>query len=197
MNLEKHQEKADYILKKENEMSFKEFAEGLLNYSFQKGFENELNKLASWKVDDKELDDYLTKRNIQKEFDLGYRSYIGDFFLSDRVNFLEKRAEEFGLKLDEEYEIKNFKTEELEEEFKELKKHDEDDYYGEFFNAYEFNCSATIFNFILEYYNEIEESIKKLPHECERKDHILKEDFEKMLSEKYSKENKTFNKFFI
>lgn len=80
MNLEKHQEKADYILKKESEMSFKEFAEGLLNYSFQKGFENELNKLASWKVDDKELDDYLTKRNIQKEFDLGYRSYIGDFF---------------------------------------------------------------------------------------------------------------------
>ena len=192
MNLEKHQEKADCILKKESEMSFKEFAEGLLNYSFQKGFENELNKLASWKVDDKELDDYLTKRNIQKEFDLGYRSYIGDFFLSDRVKFLEKRAEEFGLKLDEEYEIKNFKTEELEEEFKELKKHDEDDYYGEFFDAYEFNCSATIFNFFKKYYDEIEESIKNLPHECERKDHILKEDFEKMLSEKYSKENSYF-----
>ena len=192
MNLEKHQEKADYILKKESEMSFKEFAEGLLNYSFQKGFENELNKLASWKVDDKELDDYLTKRNIQKEFDLGYRSYIGDFFLSDRVKFLEKRAEEFGLKLDEEYEIKNCKTEELEEEFKELKKHDEDDYYGEFFNAYEFNCSATIFNFIKKYYDEIEESIKKLPHECKRKDHILKDDFEKMLREKYSKENSYF-----
>jgi len=32
--------------------------------------------------------------------------------------------------------------------FEELKKYDDDDYYGEFFNAYEFNCSATIFNFI-------------------------------------------------
>ena len=110
MNLEKYQEKADYILKKEEEMSFKEFAESLLNYSFQKGLEKELNKLARWEVDNKELDDYLIKRNIQKEFDLGYRSYIGDFFLSDRVNFLEKRAEEFGLELDEEYEIKNFKN---------------------------------------------------------------------------------------
>lgn len=192
MNLEKYQEKADYILKKEEEMSFKEFAEGLLNYSFQKGFENELNKLARWEVDNKELDDYLIKRNIQKEFDLGYRSYIGDFFLSDRVNFLEKRAEEFGLELDEEYEIKAFKTEELEKEFAELKKYDDDDYYGEFFNAYEFNCSATIFNFIKKYYDEIEESIKNLPHECERKDHILKEDFEKMLKEKYLKENSYF-----
>lgn len=121
MNLKNYQEKADYILKKEEEMSFKEFAEGLLNYSFQKGLEKELNKLARWEVDNKELDDYLIKRNIQKEFDLGYRSYIGDFFLSDRVNFLEKRAEEFGLELDEEYEIKNFKTEELEKEFAELK----------------------------------------------------------------------------
>lgn len=192
MNLEKYQEKADYILKKEKEMSFKEFAEGLLNYSFQKGFENELNKLARWEVDNKELDDYLIKRNIQKEFDLGYRSYIGDFFLSDRVNFLEKRAEEFGLELDEEYEIKDFKTEELEKEFAELKKYDDDDYYGEFFNVYEFNCSATIFNFIKKYYDEIEESIKNLPHECERKDHILKEDFEKMLKEKYLKENSYF-----
>lgn len=192
MNLEKYQEKADYILKKEEEMSFKEFAEGLLNYSFQKGFENELNKLARWEVDNKELDDYLIKRNIQKEFDLGYRSYIGDFFLSDRVNFLEKRAEEFGLELDEEYEIKDFKTEELEKEFAELKKYDDDDYYEEFFNAYEFNCSATIFNFIKKYYDEIEESIKNLPHECKRKDHILKEDFEKMLREKHSKENSYF-----
>lgn len=192
MNLKNYQEKADYILKKEEEMSFKEFAEGLLNYSFQKGLEKELNKLARWEVDNKELDDYLIKRNIQKEFDLGYRSYIGDFFLSDRVNFLEKRAEEFGLELDEEYEIKNFKTEELEKEFAELKKYDDDDYYGKFFNAYEFNCSATIFNFIKEYYDEIEESIKNLPHECERKDHILKDDFEKMLREKYSKENSYF-----
>ena len=192
MNLEKYQEKADYILKKEEEMSFKEFAEGLLNYSFQKGLEKELNKLARWEVDNKELDDYLIKRNIQKEFDLGYRSYIGDFFLSDRVNFLEKRAEEFGLELDEEYEIKNFKTEELEKEFAELKKYGDDDYYGEFFNAYEFNCSATIFNFIKKYYDEIEESIKNLPHECKRKDHILKDDFEKMLREKYSKENSYF-----
>ena len=123
MNLKNYQEKADYILKKEEEMSFKEFAESLLNYSFQKGLEKELNKLARWEVDNKELDDYLIKRNIQKEFDLGYRSYIGDFFLSDRVNFLEKRAEEFGLELDEEYEIKNFKTEELEKEFAELKKY--------------------------------------------------------------------------
>lgn len=192
MNLKNYQEKADYILKKEKEMSFKEFAEGLLNYSFQKGFEKELNKLARWEVDNKELDDYLIKRNIQKEFDLGYRSYIGDFFLSDRVNFLEKRAEEFGLELDEEYEIKDFKTEELEKEFAELKKYDDDDYYGEFFNAYEFNSSATIFNFIKKYYDEIEESIKNLPHECERKDHILKEDFKKMLKEKYSKENSYF-----
>ena len=192
MNLKNYQEKADYILKKEEEMSFKEFAEGLLNYSFQKGLEKELNKLARWEVDNKELDDYLIKRNIQKEFDLGYRSYIGDFFLSDRVNFLKKRAEEFGLELDEEYEIKNFKTEELEKEFAELKKYDDDDYYGEFFNAYEFNCSANIFNFIKKYYDKIEESIKNLPHECERKDHILKDDFEKMLREKYSKENSYF-----
>lgn len=192
MNLKNYQEKADYILKKEEEMSFKEFAESLLNYSFQKGLEKELNKLARWEVDNKELDDYLIKRNIQKEFDFGYRSYIGDFFLSDRVNFLEKRAEEFGLELDEEYEIKNFKTEELEKEFAELKKYDDDDYYGEFFNTYEFNCSATIFNFIKKYYDEIEESIKNLPHECKRKDHILKEDFEKMLREKYSKENSYF-----
>ena len=47
MNLKNYQEKADYILKKEEEMSFKEFAEGLLNYSFQKGLEKELNKPMS------------------------------------------------------------------------------------------------------------------------------------------------------
>ena len=192
MNLEKHQEKADYILKKENEMAFKEFAEGLLNYSFQKGFENELNKLASWKVDNKELDDYLIQRAVEKEFSRGYNSFIGDFYISDRVKFVEKRAEEFGLKLDEEYEIKDFKTEELVKEFSKLKENDYDDYYGEFSNAYEFNCSATIFNIISNYYDEIKENIKKLPHECERKDHILKEDFEEMLREKYSKENSYF-----
>lgn len=192
MNLEKYQEKADHILKRDEEMSFKEFAESLLNYSFQKGLEKELNKLARWEVDNKELDDYLIQRAVEKEFSRGYGSFIGDFYISDRVKFVEKRASEFGLKLDEEYEIKDFKTEELKKEFKKLKEYDYDDYYGEFSNAYEFNCSATIFNFIVKYYDEIKENIQKLPHECERKDHILKDDFEEMLREKYSKENSYF-----
>lgn len=56
------------------------------------------------------------------------------------------------------------------------------------------NLIAVLLFLILskKYYDEIEESIKNLPHECKRKDHILKDDFEKMLREKYSKENSYF-----
>ena len=105
---------------------------------------------------------------------------------------MEKRAEEFGLELDNEYQIKDFKTAELEKEFKKLKEYDDDDYYGEFFNAYDFNCSATIFNMASDFYNKIEKEIKEMPHNAERNFFVLIEDVEKMIDEKHSKENPYF-----
>lgn len=192
MELEKFREKAEDILKKGEDMKFKEFCEDLLDYSFQKGFEIQKNKIKSRNVDEKEISEYDITRETQKQFAYGYRSYIGDFYLSDRVEFVEKRADEFGLELDNEYQIKDFKTAELEKEFKKLKEHDYDDYYGEFFNAYDFNCSATIFNMASDYYNKIEKEIKEMPHNAERNFFVLIEDVEKMIDEKHSKENPYF-----
>ena len=40
MNLEKFQERANKILEKDENMSFKEFGEGVLNYAFNKGFKD-------------------------------------------------------------------------------------------------------------------------------------------------------------
>lgn len=47
MELEKFREKAEDILKKGEDMKFKEFCEDLLDYSFQKGIEIQKNKIKN------------------------------------------------------------------------------------------------------------------------------------------------------
>lgn len=75
MELEKFREKADDILKKGEDMKFKEFCEDLLDYSFQKGFEIQKNRIKNWDPDEKEISEYDITREIQKEFAYGYRTY--------------------------------------------------------------------------------------------------------------------------
>ena len=75
MELEKFREKAEDILKKGEDMKFKEFCEDLLDYSFQKGFEIQKNKIKSRNADEKEISEYDITRETQKEFAYGYRTY--------------------------------------------------------------------------------------------------------------------------
>lgn len=75
MELEKFREKAEDILKKGEDMKFKEFCEDLLDYSFQKGFEIQKNKIKSRNVDEKEISEYDITKETQKQFAYGYRTY--------------------------------------------------------------------------------------------------------------------------
>lgn len=191
MNLEKFQERANKILEKDENMSFKEFGEGVLNYAFNKGFKDYTEEWNETK-DDSLLTASLLKSEIEKIFHREYNAFIGDYHILDRVEFVEKRADEFGLELDNEYEIKDFKTTEIEEEFKEIRKNDYDDYYGEFSNGYEFNCSGTIYVEAKKLEREIKDRIDELKHYGEDKDKVLYKEVRAMIDEKHSKENPYF-----
>ena len=191
MNLEKFQERANKILEKDENMSFKEFGEGVLNYAFNKGFKDYTEEWNETK-DDSLLTASLLKSEIEKIFHREYNAFIGDYHILDRVEFVEKRAEEFGLELDNEYEIKNFKTTEIEEEFKEIRKNDYDDYYGEFSNGYEFNCSGTIYVEAKKLEREIKDRIDELKHYGEDKDKVLYKEVRAMIDDNYPLENPFF-----
>lgn len=191
MNLEKFQERANKILEKDESMSFKEFGEGVLNYAFNKGFKDYTEEWNETK-DDSLLTASLLKSEIEKIFHREYNAFIGDYHILDRVEFVEKRADEFGLELDNEYEIKDFKTTEIEEEFKEIRKNDYDDYYGEFSNGYEFNCSGTIYVEAKKLEREIKDRIDELKHYGEDKDKVLYKEVRAMIDDNYPLENPFF-----
>lgn len=191
MNLEKFQERANKILEKDENMSFKEFGEGVLNYAFNKGFKDYTEEWNETK-DDSLLTASLLKSEIEKIFHREYNAFIGDYHILDRVEFVEKRADEFGLELDNEYEIKDFKTTEIEEEFKEIRKNDYDDYYGEFSNGYEFNCSGTIYVETKKLEREIKDRIDELKHYGEDKDKVLYKEVRAMIDDNYPLENPFF-----
>lgn len=191
MNLEKFQERANKILEKDENMSFKEFGEDVLNYAFNKGFKDYTEEWNETK-DDSLLTASLLKSEIEKIFHREYNAFIGDYHILDRVEFVEKRADEFGLELDNEYEIKDFKTTEIEEEFKEIRKNDYDDYYGEFSNGYEFNCSGTIYVEAKKLEREIKDRIDELKHYGEDKDKVLYKEVRAMIDDNYPLENPFF-----
>lgn len=191
MNLEKFQERANKILEKDENMSFKEFGEGVLNYAFNKGFKDYTEEWNETK-DDSLLTASLLKSEIEKIFHREYNAFIGDYHILDRVEFVEKRAKEFGLELDNEYEIKDFKTPEIEKEFREIRKYDYEDCYGEFSNGYEFNCSGTIYVEAKVLEKEIKDRIDKLEHYGEDKKEVMYKDVREMIDDNYPLENPFF-----
>lgn len=68
MELEKFREKAEDILKKGEDMKFKEFCEDLLDYSFQKGFEIQKNKIKNRNVDEKEIEKLVEIKQIDNPY---------------------------------------------------------------------------------------------------------------------------------
>lgn len=167
MNLEKYQDKINELNKREENMSYKEFKEGLINYMYQKGLENELKD--DWYNSKRGLNNkgVVIKDSLSSEirnvlYD-EYNSYLGDRTPKGKIEYLEQRAEEFGLHLDVYAEIEEFKTDEIEKEWEEKLKIDDEGYYvTNFDNAYHYNCSGTLFVDAKTIEEDVNEDLNKL-----------------------------------
>ena len=206
MNLEKYQDKISELNKREENMSYKEFKEGLINYMYQKGLENELKD--DWYNSKRGLNnkDMVIKSELSSQirnvlYD-EYNSYLGDRTPKGKIEYLEQRAEEFGLHLDVYAQIEEFKTDEIEKDWERKLKSDDEGYYiTNFDNAYHYNCSGTLFvdaKTIEEDVNEDLNKLKSIDETGVEKVYSFKliklEDVKKMIEEKI-KDNKESDYF--
>ena len=206
MNLEKYQDKINELNKREENMSYKEFKEGLINYMYQKGLENELKD--DWYNSKRGLNnkDMVIKSELSSQirnvlYD-EYNSYLGDRTPKGKIEYLEQRAEEFGLHLDVYAQIEEFKTDEIEKDWERKLKSDDEGYYiTNFDNAYHYNCSGTLFvdaKTIEEDVNEDLNKLKSIDETGVEKVYSFKliklEDVKKMIEEKI-KDNKESDYF--
>ena len=206
MNLEKYQDKINELNKREENMSYKEFKEGLINYMYQKGLENELKD--DWYNSKRGLNNkgMVIKDSLSSEirnvlYD-EYNSYLGDRTPKGKIEYLEQRAEEFGLHLDVYAQIEEFKTEEIEKDWERKLKLDDEGYYvTNFDNAYHYNCSGTLFVDAKTIEEDVNEDLNKLKsidetgvEEVYSFKLIKLEDVKKMIEEKI-KDNKESDYF--
>ena len=206
MNLEKYQEKINELNKREESMSYKEFKEGLINYMYQKGLETELkddwyNSKRGLNNEGMVIKDSLSSE-IRKVLYDEYNSYLGDRTPKGKIEYLEQRAEEFGLHLDVYAQIEEFKTKEIEKDWERKLKLDDEGYYiTNFDNAYHYHCSGTLFVDAKTIEEDVNEDLNKLKsfdetgvEEIYSFKLIKLEDVEKMFEEKI-KDNKESDYF--
>jgi len=206
MSLEKYQEKINELNKREESMSYKEFKEGIINYMYQKGLENELKD--DWYNSKRGLNnkDMVIKSELSSQirnvlYD-EYNSYLGDRTPKGKIEYLEQRAEEFGLHLDVYAQIEEFKTEEIEKDWERKLKSDDEGYYiTNFDNAYHYHCSGTLFVDAKTIEEDVNEDLNKLKtfdetgvEEVYSFKLIKLEDVKKMIEEKI-KDNKESDYF--
>lgn len=100
MDIEKIKNQIEELNKVEENISFSEYKKAIKSYAFKKGFE-EFDNNRNKKEDFFELK-YL-ERAINYAFKSEFESFFGKDYLSlkEKVEFVSKRAEEFGLHLDE------------------------------------------------------------------------------------------------
>lgn len=206
MNLEKYQDKINELNKREENMSYKEFKEGIINYMYQKGLENELKD--DWYNNKRGLNnkDMVIKSELSSQirnvlYD-EYNSYLGDRTPKGKIEYLEQRAEEFGLHLDVSAQIEEFKTDEIEKDWERKLKSDDEGYYiTNFDNAYHYHCSGTLFVDAKTVEENVNEDLNKLNsfdetgvEEVYSFKLIKLEDVKKMIEEKI-KDNKESDYF--
>ena len=100
MDIEEIKKQIEELNKVEENISFSEYKEAIKSYAFKKGFE-EFNNNRNKKEDFFELK-YI-ERAINYAFKTEFESFFGKDYLSlkEKVEFVSKRTEEFGLHLDE------------------------------------------------------------------------------------------------
>ena len=100
MDSEKIKNQIEELNKVEENISFSEYKEGIKSYVFKKGFE-EFNNNRSKKENFFRLD--YVERAVNYAFNTEFESFLGKDYssLKEKVEFVSKRTEEFGLHLDE------------------------------------------------------------------------------------------------
>lgn len=118
MNFEKIKNQIMELNIKEENMSFNEYKESIKSYALEKGMEyleNNRNK----------KEDYIEYKHVERAifyaFQSEFESFLGKDYssLKEKVEFVSKRAEEFGLHLDEKGKILETQTQKNKEDTEE------------------------------------------------------------------------------
>ena len=118
MNFEKIKNQIMELNIKEENMSFNEYKETIKSYALEKGMEyleNNRNK----------KEDYIEYKHVERAilyaFQSEFESFLGKDYssLKEKVEFVSKRAEEFGLHLDEKGKILETQTQKNKEDTEE------------------------------------------------------------------------------
>ena len=99
MDTKKIKNQIEELNKVEENISFTDYKETIKSYVFKKGFE-EFNNNRNKKEDFFRLD--YVERAVNYAFNTEFESFLGKDYLSlkEKVEFVSKRTEEFGLHLD-------------------------------------------------------------------------------------------------
>lgn len=118
MDIKKIKNQIEALNKIEENMSFNEYKETIKSYALEKGMEyleNNRNK----------KEDYIEYKHVERAilyaFQSEFESFLGKDYLSlkEKVDFVSKRAEEFGLHLDEKGKILESQTPKNKEDMEE------------------------------------------------------------------------------